>query len=56
MKNLFLKSKEFVFYIILTLILIKNKKWKKWHFFVQKHGLTPLEKCDLWDLQKFLLL
>ena len=28
---------------------------KKWHFFVQKHGLTPLEKCNLWDRDFFFL-
>ena len=26
---------------------------KKTTFFDQKHGLTPLEKCDFWDFQKF---
>ena len=29
---------------------------KKLAFFDQKHGLTPLEKCDFWDFQKFLFL
>ena len=29
---------------------------EKLAFFDQKHGLTPLEKCDLWDCQKLLLL
>ena len=30
---------------------------KKIKFFNQKHGLTPLEKCDFWDFErlKFLL-
>ena len=25
---------------------------KKLAFFDQKHGLTPLEKCDFWDFQR----
>ena len=29
---------------------------KKVAFFNQKHELTPLEKCDFWDFQKFLFL
>ena len=29
---------------------------KKLAFFDQKHGLTPLEKCDFWDSQKCLFL
>ena len=26
---------------------------KKLAFFDQKHGLTPFEKCDFWDCEKF---
>ena len=25
---------------------------KKLAFFDQKHGLTPLEKCDFWDFER----
>ena len=29
---------------------------KKITFFDQKHGLTPLEKCDFWDFERLKLL
>ena len=38
--------------IISSLILTENNSRKKTTFFDQKHGLTPLEKCDFWDLKR----
>ena len=38
--------------IISSLILTENNSRKKTTFFDQKHGLTPLEKCDFWDFEK----
>ena len=35
-----------------SLVLTKTKERKNWHFFAQKHGLTPLEKYDFYDFQK----
>ena len=35
--------------IISSLILTENNSRKTTTFFDQKHGLTPLEKCDFWD-------
>ena len=34
-----------------SLRLSESKERKKWHFFDQKHGLTPLEKYDFWDFE-----
>ena len=34
------------------LILTENNSRKKTTFFDQKHGLTPLEKCDFWDFER----
>ena len=31
----------------------QRKKLKIFAFFDQKHGITPLEKCDFWDFEKF---
>ena len=42
--------------IISSLILTENKKKKKNTLFDQKHGLTPLEKCDFWDFESLKLL
>ena len=33
-----------------------KKKWEKWSFLDQKHGLTPLEKCQLFDFLNFYFL
>ena len=38
--------------IISSLILTENNSRKKTTFFDQKHGLTPLEKCDFWDFKR----
>ena len=38
--------------IISGLILTENNSRKKTTFFDQKHGLTPLEKCDFWDFKR----
>ena len=38
--------------IISSLILTENNSRKKTTFFDQKHGLTPLEKCDFWDFER----
>ena len=38
--------------IISSLILTEDNSRKKTTFFDQKHGLTPLEKCDFWDFQR----
>ena len=52
-KYCFLRSKKVSFScakledIISRLSLIKFKLRKKMAFFAQKHGLTPLKKCDL---------
>ena len=59
-KMLFLVSKVFflsrtLLNLMSNLILTENKNWKKVHFFYQKHGLTPLEKYNLWDFEKFCL-
>ena len=37
--------------IISSLILRENQE-EKFTFFDQKHGLTPLEKCDFWDFER----
>ena len=37
-------------------ILPKKKKFEKWPFFEQNHGLTPLEKCQFFDFLNFLFL
>ena len=34
----------------------KIKKLKKWPFFDQNHGLTPLQKCQFFDVLNFLFL
>ena len=33
-----------------------KKKFEKWPFLDQNHGLTPLEKCQFFDFLKFLFL
>ena len=33
-----------------------KKKVEKWPFFDQNQGLTPLEKCQIFDFLKFLFL
>ena len=33
----------------------KKKNLEKWPFFDQNHGLTPLEKCQLFDFLNFFL-
>ena len=38
--------------LIFSPFLTENK-FKTLHFFDQKQGLTPLEKCRFWDLKKF---
>ena len=38
--------------IISSVILTENNSRKKTKFFDQKHGLTPLEKCDFWDFER----
>ena len=38
--------------IISSLILTEKNSRKKTTFFDQKHGLTPLEKCDFWDFER----
>ena len=35
-------------------ILPKNKKFEKWPFLDQNHGLTPLPKCQFFDFLNFL--
>ena len=58
-KILFLKPKMVSFVsetlcsIISSLILTNKQIKEKITFFVQKHGVTPLEKCDFWDYEKF---
>ena len=37
-------------------ILPNEKKVEKWPFLDQNHGLTPLEKCQFFDLMNFLFL
>ena len=37
--------------IVSSLILRENQE-EKFTFFDQKHGLTPLEKCDFWDFER----
>ena len=37
-------------------ILRQIKRWKKFHFFDQNHGLTPLEKSQFFDFLDFLFL
>ena len=37
-------------------ILPKKKKFEKWPFLDQNHGLTPLQKCDIFDFQDFMFL
>ena len=37
-------------------ILSQKKRLKNGHFFDQKHGLTPLEKCQFYDFLNFLFL
>ena len=38
--------------IISSLILTETTQEKQNTFFDQKHGLTPLEKCDFWDFER----
>ena len=38
--------------IISSPIFTENKSRQKTTFFDQKHGLTPLEKCDIWDFER----
>ena len=55
----FSSQKKFVFYpghhstLFLVLFDWKQLMKKKNPFFDQKHGLTPLEKCNFWDVEKF---
>ena len=55
----FSSQKKFVFYLghhsalFLVLVWLKKANEKKNPFFDQKHGLTPLEKCDFWDVKQF---
>ena len=37
-------------------LLSKKKKLEKWPIFKQNHGLTPLEKCQFFDLLNFFFL
>ena len=58
---LFLWSKKvsFLSRTLLNLVsslILTEKNHEKIGIFEQKHGLTPLEKCDFWDCQKVLFL
>ena len=61
-KFCFSSQKKFVFYLghhstlFLVLFWLKTTNEKKNPFFDQKHGLTPLEKCHFWDIEKLLFL
>ena len=49
----------FSFYNIVKEIFMAYIAWKKswkWPFFVQNHGLNPLEKCQFFDFFNFLFL
>ena len=49
----FFSSTQLLRGVISSLILTKSKWRKNLAFFVQKHGFTPLKKCDFLDLKKF---
>ena len=62
LKNSFSKSKRFLFPVEVSKHYFKSNfleiyiNKKKLAFFVQKQGLTPLEKCDFLDFEKFCFL
>ena len=62
LKLLFLQPKKAFFRSTISYkafswsILPKKKKLEKWPFLNQSHGLTPLEKCQLFDFLKLLFL
>ena len=41
---------------IFLVYIAQKKKLEKWSFFDQKHGLTPLKKCQFFDSLNFLFL